>query len=135
MDPPTLAEVLCKVGISPALLDQECSDAYLASISQFLDWRGTGPHLGLSAVDIGDIDCKRTEPEKRVETLQKWKRKFGFKANFRMLAETLLKNGNADHAEKVCQLLKQQDEGTLNNIIRSLWQSLTRTLYPTDTSA
>ena len=70
------------------------------------------PHLGLTAIDIDDIDCKKTEPEKRVETLQKWKKKFGFRAKFRMLVEILLESGNADNAEVVCRLLKQQDEGT-----------------------
>ena len=113
MDPPTLAELVTEVGISPALLDQKCSDEDLVSISEDLDWRGTAPHLGLSATDIEDIDCKRTEPEKRVETLRKWKRKFGFRAKIRMLLEKLLEAGNADHAETVCRLLKQQDEGTV----------------------
>ena len=117
MDPPTLAELVTEVGISPALLDQKCSDADLISISKDLDWRRTAPHLGLNAIDIGDIDCKKTEPEKRVETLQKWKKKFGFQAKFRALVEILLESGNADHAEMVCQLLKQQDEGNLHNTI------------------
>ena len=112
MNPPTLAELVTEVGISPALLDQKCSDADLVSISKDLDWRKTAPHLGLTAIDIDDIDCKKTEPEKRVETLQKWKKKFGFRAKFRMLVEILLESGNADNAEVVCRLLKQQDEGT-----------------------
>ena len=112
MDPPTLAEVLNKVGISQDTLNQECSDADLISISQFLDWRRTAPHLGLTATDIADIDCKTTEPKKRVEALQIWKRKFGFRAKFKVLVETLMKTGNADHAEMVCRLLKQEDEGT-----------------------
>ena len=114
MDPPTLAEVLNKVGISPDLLDQKCSDADLISISKDLDWRKTAPHLRLDATAIADIDCKKTEPEKRVETLQKWKKKFGFKATYRVLVETLMKTDNADHAEMVCQLLKPEDEGTLH---------------------
>ena len=117
MDPPTLAELLKEVGISPDLLDQKCSDVHLFSISSDLDWRTVAPHLGLDTTAISDIDCKKTEPEKRVETLQKWKKKFGFRAKIRMLVEKLLESGNADHAEKVCRLLKQQDEGTLYNII------------------
>ena len=112
MNPPTLAELVTEIGISQDLLDQKCSDADLNSISQFLDWRTVAPHLGLDPTAIADIDCKRTEPEKRVETLQRWKKKFGFRAKFRALVEILMKIGNADHAEKVCRLLKQQDEGT-----------------------
>ena len=112
MNPPTLAELVTEVGISQTLLDQKCSAADLISISKDLDWRKTAPHLGLTAIDIADIDCKRSEFEKRVETFQKWKKKFGFRAKFRVLVEKLLESGNADHAEKVCRLLKQQDEGT-----------------------
>ena len=114
MDPPTPAQLVKKVDISPALLNQTCSDADLVSISQFLDWRKVAPHLGLSAIDIGDIDGKRTEPEKRVETLRKWKQKYGFMAKYQTLIEVLLKTGNTSDAEKVCQLLKQkEDTGTI----------------------
>ena len=114
MDPPTPAQLVKKFNISPALLDQPCSDADLFSISQFLDWRRTAPHLGLSAIDIEDIDCKRTEPEKRVETLRKWKQKYGFMAKYQTLIDVLLKTGNTSDAEKVCQLLKQkEDTGTI----------------------
>ena len=120
MNPPTLAELVREVDISPALLDHKCSDADLVNISKDLDWRTVAPHLGLSRTDIADIDCKRTEPEKRVETLQKWKKTFGFRAKFRALVEILLKTGNVDHAEMVCRLLKQQDEGTLHNTMLSI---------------
>jgi hypothetical protein len=120
MNPPTLAEVLSKVGISEETLDQECSDADLVSISQFLDWRTVAPHLGLDTTAIADIDCKRTEPEKRVETLQKWKKKYGFKATYRVLVEKHLETGNADHATEVCRLIKQQAKGTLNTKNRAL---------------
>ena len=117
MNPPTLAELVTEVGISSAILNRKCSDADLIRISKDLDWRMVAPLLGLDPTDIADIDCKRTESEKRVETLQKWKRKYGFRANFRVLVKTLLETGNAEHAEKVCRSLKQQDEGTLHNEI------------------
>ena len=117
MNPPTLAELVTEVGISSAILNRKCSDADLIRISKDLDWRTVAPHLGLNPTEIGDIDCKRTESEKRVETLQKWKKKLGFRANFRALVKTLMETGNADHAEKVCRSLKQQGEGTLHNAI------------------
>ena len=112
INPPTLAELVTEVGISQDLLDQKCSDAHLIYISKDLDWRTVAQHLGLGRKEIRDIDCKREESEKRVETLQKWKKKFGFRAKFKVLVETLMKTGNADHAEMVCRLLKQEDEGT-----------------------
>ena len=112
MEPPTLAELVKEVDISPHLLDQKCSDAHIASISQFLGWRTVAPHLGLNKTDISDIESKKTEPEKRVETLQKWRKKLGFKAKLKLLVETLLNTGNAEDAEKVCRLLKQQAQGT-----------------------
>ena len=127
-NPPTLAELMTEVGISQDLLDQKCSEAdtYLITrISKDLDWRAVAPYLGLDQTGIGDIDCKRTESEKRVETLHKRKKKFGSRAKFRALVEILLESGNADHAEMVCQLPKQQAEGTLHdkNII-ILWLSV-----------
>ena len=103
------------VRIPLTLLDQECSDKHLKSISLFLDRGSVAPHLGLSEIDIQDIDCdKRKEAEKRLQTLEKWKRKYAFKATYRKLVEILLDIGDASSAQKVCKLLQLQvQEGTL----------------------
>ena len=110
MEPPTLDGLVKELGISLTLLDQECSDEHLNSISLFLDWRTVAPHLGLSETDIQDIDIdKRNEPEKRLKTLQRWKTIFGYMATFKSLAQILLKIRNANHAGRVCRLVQPQE--------------------------
>ena len=52
----------------------------------------------------------RNEAEKRLRMLQKWKETFAFKATYKMLVQALLDSGNAENAERVCQLLTT-DEG------------------------
>ena len=108
MEPPTLDDVVKEAGIPRDALDQKCSDEHLTSISLFLDWRRVAPHLGLDRIDIDDIESKRTESEKRLETLSRWKMKYSFKATFINLVQILMKIGCSDDAQKVCQLLKPQ---------------------------
>ena len=106
---PTLESLVARVGIPLSSLDQRCSDQHLLSISRFLNWRNVAPYLGLSEVDIEDIDYdRRSQSEKRLTTLRKWKSKYGYTATFKNLVLALLKIENTDHAEKVCQLLKPQ---------------------------
>ena len=105
--PPTLEELVKKVRISLDLLDQKCSDEHLKSISLFLDWRSVAPHLGLSERNIEDIEAdKRKESERRLNVLQTWRKKYGYKATLKKLAEALLSVENADDAERVCRLLQ-----------------------------
>ena len=108
MEPPTLDDLVKKLGIPLSLLDQECSDDHFTSISLYLDWRRVAPHLGLKTVDIDEIESKKTESEKRLETLQRWKVKYSYLAMFKVLVEVLLKVGCADHALKVSKLLQPQ---------------------------
>ena len=105
--PPTLEQLVKKVGISLDLLDQKCSDEHLRSISLFLDWRRVAPHLGLSERDIKNIEFeKRTETERRLKVLQMWKNKYSYEATLKNVTVALLAVGNADDAEQVCRLLQ-----------------------------
>ena len=107
MEPPKLDGLVKEVNISLTLLEQKCSSEHLKSISLFLDWRTVAPHLGLSQTDILEIDIdQRTESEKRLKTLLKWKEKYGYMATFKNLVQVLLKIGHADCAESVCRLLQ-----------------------------
>ena len=106
---PTVQDLIKKYCISPTLLNNQCSDEHLSSIALFLDWRTTAPHLGLSATDIDDIETEgRNNAQKRFQTLQKWRMKFGYTANYKNLIRSLHKIGNTEHAERVCQLLQPQ---------------------------
>ena len=108
MEPPTLDGLVKKLGIPLSLLDQECSDDHLKSISLYLDWRRVARHLGLDMTDIEEIESKKTDFEKRLETLQKWQMKYAYMATYKALVEVLLKLGCAGHAVRVCQLLPPQ---------------------------
>ena len=108
VEPPTLDDLLKELRMPRSLLDQKCSDEHLNSISLFLGWRTVAPHLGLSELDIQEIESEKTEPEKRLKTLQKWRKKFGFRAKFTLLVKTLLNIGNAEDAERVCRVLQPQ---------------------------
>ena len=106
MEPVTLEELVKEVGISMDKLEQRCTEEHLKSISLFLDWRGVAPHLGLNEVDIRDIESDaKSDAEKRLKTLQKWKKVFSIKATYLNLVKVLLDNRNSDDAEKVCKLL------------------------------
>ena len=109
MEPPTLDGLVKKLDIPLSLLDQECSDDHLKSISLYLDWRRVAPHLGLEKTDIDEIESKKTNFEKRLETLQKWQMKYAYLATCKALVQVLLKVGCAAHAVRVCQLLQTQE--------------------------
>ena len=102
----------CRIPVT--LLDQECSVEHLKKISHFLDWRRVAPFLGLSEMDIQEIESdKKTDSEKRLQALEKWKRMYAFKATYRKLVEILLEVKDANSAQKVCKLLQPQGhEGT-----------------------
>ena len=104
----TVEDIAKAVGVSIAKLNQECSEEHVKEISCFLESRQTlAPHLNLKETDIEEIDNdKRTEQEKRLKTLQKWKEIFIFRATYKVLMEALLKIRRADHARKVCCLLQ-----------------------------
>ena len=95
------------VGVPKAKLDQECSEEHVKEISLFLEsWEILAPHLSLKKTDIEDIDREgKTEQEKRLKTLQKWKERFIFLATYKVLMEALIKTGRAGHARQVCHLL------------------------------
>ena len=102
----TIDELVEVVGLLPEQLDQKCSDDHLYSLSQFLNWRRIAPYIGLNDTDQSDTERDgKDESDKRLKALQMWKRRFGFKATYRMLVQAYLDIDNADHAERVCRIL------------------------------
>lgn len=115
----TLEELVQEVGIPVARLDATCSDEHLNKISLFLDWRVTAPQLGLEGVEVRAIDEReKTEREKRLKTLQKWRGKYGSRATYKMLVEVLLSINLADQAEEVCHLLVAAKQGNSQHFLR-----------------
>ena len=106
----TLDELLEEVGVSLTQLDEACTREHLRDIALFLEsWRTVAPHLGLSKVQVEEVELDGTEEkEKKQKILESWRAKFAYKANYRVLVKAFLKIGRADLAEQVCHLLVQQ---------------------------
>ena len=111
----TLDELLVKVGVNPALLDETCTSEHLRDIALSLEsWREVAPYLGLSSADVVTTERNaHSEQERRQKILEMWKSKFTFKATYRVLIEVLLKMGRAEQAQQICCLLvsQQRNEG------------------------
>ena len=102
----TLEELLKKVGVCREKFNDSISDEHLLEISMFLTaWRRVASFLGIKSNDLEDIEQEKDEQVKRLNVLQKWKSRFGYKATYRKLVEVLLSLAMSDVAEKVCKLL------------------------------
>lgn len=107
----SLADLLEHTSLSAADLDMRCTKEDLDDLSLVVpSWTTLAPFLKLSEPEIEDIDSDNSKS--RVKThkmLLKWKQKYGFKATFRVLVDVfLLKLGDADMAESVCEQLKSK---------------------------
>ena len=104
----TLEKLLKEVGVRPEKLDESISDDYILVIASVLSsWRKVAAHLGLSEVDLEGIEQEnKSDREKKLEALQKWRDRCASKATYKKLIEILLSLAMADVAEKVCHLLK-----------------------------
>ena len=104
----TLEELLKEVGVCPEKLDESISDDYILVIASVLSsWRKVAAHLGLSEVDLDSLEQEgKSEQEKKLEALLKWKGRYAFKATYKKLIESLLSLAMVDVTEKVCHLLK-----------------------------
>ena len=104
----TLDDLLKETEICAEKLNQSTSDEHLRAIAIFLtSWRTVAAYLGLSENDLEAVERQRKdEQDRRLNVLQRWKGKFGFKATYRKLVEVLLSLAKADIAEKICRLLK-----------------------------
>ena len=88
-------------------LSNECSQTVLRSLADFCEeWRLIGKHLELTHTEINDIDRDyRTEKEKRVGMLEKWREKFALKAKYQALVEALLAEGKSTDAIEACKVM------------------------------
>lgn len=104
----TLDELLKETEICAEKLNQSTSDEHLRAIAIFLtSWRTVAAFLGLSENDLDAVERQwNDEQDRRLNVLQKWKGKFGFKATYKKLVEVLLSLAKADIAERICHLLK-----------------------------
>ena len=114
----TLDELLKTTELTPEQLEETCSDEHIIKVSLFMDsWRIIIPLLNLDATEQEEIEYDaRSEKEKRLLALRKWKSKFAFNATYQKLIDTFLTVGRADLAEKVCNLLRHE-QGIMRTVV------------------
>lgn len=107
--------IAAKVGLGTEELRKPCDDRLFPLLANFVHpWRLVFSSL-LSEVDLDDIDQEkqsRSEQEKRVAALRKWKASKGHEATYGALLGAILDNGKVDQAEMLCQLLALQPQSS-----------------------
>ena len=105
--------IAAKVGLGAEELSKPCDDRLFPLLANFVHpWRLVFSSL-LSEVDLDDIDQEkqsRSEQEKRVAALRKWKARKGHEATYDSLVKAVLDHGKVDQAEMLCQLLALQPQ-------------------------
>ena len=96
--------------IPPSLLDQQCSDIYLAKVSrQLINWKLLSPFLRISAGEQHSImESCRDYDEQKQRLLYKWKENQASAATHCALIGAIHESGNNDLAHNACELLRQQ---------------------------
>lgn len=109
----TLEQLLDDLQVDVDIIEQQCSESNLLDFgTKFCDdWKMIGRYLKLEQNEITtiDSDCKTTV-EKRVQTLLKWKEKFGHQATYRVLIEAFISYKLVDKATNMIQALKDQSK-------------------------
>ena len=102
-------EVASRFGLESGELDRPCTEDFCASFAPFVHpWRLVFADL-LSPTDIDDVDSEqvgRSEQEKRLASLRKWRSRCGDKATFRAVIAAVLSSGNVDNAEGLCRIIQ-----------------------------
>ena len=104
----TLHDIAAQANVRVEDLNTEVSSQrVLLDLAEFcVDWRLVGIRLGLTNAEIVAVDRdNRTEDEKRYVMLEIWKRKFAFKATYRVLIEAILACGQAQQATDACRVI------------------------------
>ena len=100
--------IALRLGLDEKELNKSCDEALLPSLANFVHpWREVFAYL-LAPIDLDDIDSENashSEQTKRLASLRKWKVKCGAKATYGVLITSLLKNGDVQNAENICQHL------------------------------
>ena len=95
-------------------LNTPCEDRLIPSLANFVHpWRVVTAALGLSDVDVGDIDSENNSgEERRIAALRKWKTRNGQEATYKLLLDALISVQRVDKANGLCRLLAD-DKGII----------------------
>ena len=97
-------------GLNDEVCKEQVSDKHIAEICSSLcgQWRKLPPYLDLTETAVSDLEREfKTEEERRVGLLKKWKGRKGFEASYTSLIGALLEIDCRSDAEGVCKLLKK----------------------------
>ena len=95
-------------GLTRNQLNTPCSPEVSRALAMKIDdWKLLAPFIELSAQDIAAIqEDNRSYKTQSLDSLAGWRRKFGSKATYLMLAEGLEKIGRLDLVGELCVLCK-----------------------------
>ena len=103
-------DVAARVGLDAKELDKPCEESLLPSLANFVHpWRLVFSYL-LGQIDLDDVESEnsgRSEQEKRLACLRKWKVRCGARATCGVIINALLRNGDVENAEALCRHLLQ----------------------------
>ena len=99
-----------RVGLDTKELDKPCEKSLLPSLGNFVHpWRLIFSYQ-LAQIDLDDVESEnsgRSEQEKRLACLRKWKVRCGARATRGVIVNALLKNGDVEGAESMCRHLQE----------------------------
>ena len=105
-------EVAIDVGLRPEKLQEPYSESMFLPLAGSLDpWRLVFCGL-LTDVELNDVEAEnagRSEQEKRVACLRKWKAKNGTRATYGVLVQAAIDNERVAKAEEMCRSLAEAD--------------------------
>ena len=98
------------VGLEVKELDKPCEERFFPSLANLVHpWRLVFSYL-LSPIDLDDVESEnsgRSEQEKRLDCLRKWKARYGTQATYGGVVQSVLKSGSVNNAESMCRHLLQ----------------------------
>lgn len=106
----TLQDVATQANLRVEDLNSEVNphdQRLLLDLAKFcIHWKLIGKRLNLTDAEIAAVDVdNRTEEEKRVGMLEKWKGKFAFKATYLVFIEAILDCEQAQQAIEACRTI------------------------------
>ena len=99
--------------ISPTVLNQECTNKYLANVSRKLkNWKLLSPYLNITNAEVHSISSESSHDydEQKLSLLFKWKEKLGKSATCNTLIKAIWDSGYVNLAEFACKLAKDTDQ-------------------------
>ena len=103
-------DIAARVGLDAKELDKPCEESLLPSLANFVHpWRLIFSYH-LAQIDLDDVETEnsgRSEQEKRLACLRKWKVRCGARATCGVIVNALLKNRDVEGAEGMCRHLQE----------------------------